>query len=436
MLDERPPSRIAVTGIAGYVGRELAAAFDVDETTEHVLGIDVAPYVPPSTKIAFVQKSVEEPMGDLFVEHEIDAAVHLAFCLNPLHDRVREERINIQGTRNFLDACTKAKVQTVLVVSSATAYGAHPDNPMILYEGAPLRATPDFPYAHDKVRVEELCYEFAKHNPEACVIIVRPCVIIGPHVGNFISRMLEKPIIFGARGHDPAVQLIHEDDAVRALFRLLKLRKMGVFNLAADGAMTIGRIAQVAGRSVFRLPLFLLRFIMAIGWKLGWTRITEAPPGYLDYALHPWLISNVKLKTELLFLFKYDAMRAFQDYLDSRVERGGPGRRPDDLIVDVDDEDLDELEAPDSSLEATSASSHSSAAEDPTPLATPRPIGTSFGNEPAPPTPSPDGPPPATLPGAGVPPVVTDSTTATAPAVEPVPPVAAAESATNDKPAT
>ncbi|MEZ0229235.1 MAG: NAD-dependent epimerase/dehydratase family protein [Planctomycetota bacterium] len=355
MQDERPPRRIAVTGIAGYVGRELAAAFDVDDSTDHVLGIDIAPYVPPSTKITFVQRSIEEPMDALFVEHQLDAAVHLAFCLNPLRDRAREERINIQGTKNFLDACSKAKVQTVLVVSSATAYGAREDNPMVLYEGAPLRATPDFPYAHDKMRVEDLCYEFAKNNPEACVIIVRPCVIIGPHVGNFISRMLEKPIIFGARGIDPPIQLVHEDDAVRAIFRLLKFRKMGVFNIAADGAITIGRIAQIAGRRIFRLPLFLLRFVMSLGWKLGWTRITEAPPGFLEYAIHPWLISNVKLKTELLFLFKFDAMRALQDYLDARAERAGARKAVEQLIVDVDDEDLDELEAPDSSLEAGSS---------------------------------------------------------------------------------
>jgi len=40
MDEERPPSRIAVTGIAGYVGRELAAAFDVDDSTEHVLKLE------------------------------------------------------------------------------------------------------------------------------------------------------------------------------------------------------------------------------------------------------------------------------------------------------------------------------------------------------------------------------------------------------------
>jgi UDP-glucose 4-epimerase len=399
MLDEEgPPRRIAITGIAGYVGREVGAQLDVDEGTDHVLGIDVAPYTPPSSKVAFVQKTIEEPFADLFVEHKIDAAIHLAFCLNPMRDRAREERINIEGTKNFLDACSKAKVKMVLVASSATAYGAHPDNAGILYEGAPLRASPDFPYAHDKVRIEELCYEFARANPDACLAIVRPCVIIGPHVSNYLSRMLEKPIIFAPWSPDPPIQFIHEDDAVRAIFRLLKHRKMGLFNLAADGAMTLGRIAEMSGRRLVRLPVFLLRWIMALAWRFGWTSVTEAPPGYLDYALYPWCVSNVKLKTELLFMFKYDALRAVSDFVESRSgEQEGTARTRMDDIVDVDDEDLDELEEVDEDLEnaASPGANGDAISEADTPVVgTPR---DTFGAhpDPSPPVPEPAAAPPA-----------------------------------------
>jgi len=84
-----------------------------------------------------------------------------------------------------------------------------------------------------------------------------------------------------------------------------------------------------------RLPVFLLRWLVALAWKLGWTSISEAPPGYIDYALYPWCVSNVKLKTELLFMFKYDALRAFSDYLDSRTEPDGTPRVRSDAIVDV-----------------------------------------------------------------------------------------------------
>src|SRR5579871_4329040 len=167
--EDNPPKRVAVTGVSGYLGRTLALLLEVDEATEHVVGIDLAPWTPLTRKGVFEQRSVEEPFEDVLMKHEVDAAVHLAFALNPMRDRAKEESVNIGGTKNFLAACAKAKVKTVLVASSATAYGALPDNPDILWEGAPLRAKPSFPYAHDKIRVEDLCYEFAKQNPDVCL---------------------------------------------------------------------------------------------------------------------------------------------------------------------------------------------------------------------------------------------------------------------------
>src|SRR5262249_19218324 len=152
------------------------------------------------------------------------------------------------------------------------------------------RASPDFPLAHDKIRVEELCYEFVKANPDVCLQIVRPAIIIGPHAKNFVTRLMEKPFVFAPRGYNPPLQFIHEDDAVRALVRLLRSRKVGVFNLTADGAITLRKIAELAGRRLVRLPLFVVRWLVGLGWRMGWKWLTEAPPGYLDYAVHPWVI--------------------------------------------------------------------------------------------------------------------------------------------------
>jgi UDP-glucose 4-epimerase len=341
MIDD-VPRRVAITGIAGYLGRELAAQFDIDPLTKRVLGLDVAPYTPPSEKVVFVQRSVEEPFADLFVEHKVDAAIHLAFVVDPTHDRAREQRINIEGTRHFLDACAKAKVKTVLVASSAAAYGARSDNPEVLYEGAPLRATPDIGYAHDKVRIEELCYEFAKSNPDVCLQIVRPCIVIGPHADHLGARLLRSRIILAPRGYNPPIQLIHEDDAVRAIVKLLRSRQFGVFNLAADGAVTYRKIAEIADSRIVRLPRFLFRWLISLGWRLGWRWLAAFPPSYLDYFCHRCVVSNIKLKTELLFLFKYDATRALRHFLEGEADP--IVTVPDHLRLAEDEDEEDEEE--------------------------------------------------------------------------------------------
>jgi len=188
---------------------------------------------------------------------------------------------------------------------------------------------------------EELCYEFARANPDASLAIVRPCVILGPHVKNYISRMLEKRIIFGlVRAAAP----VHpRDDAVRAIFRSSRTARWGS-STSADGALTLGRMAEMSGRRVVRLPVFLL----AAGSRPS--RGSSAGPrsasasGYIDYALYPWCRLEREAQTELLFMFKYDALRAFSDYLDSRTEPDGTPRVRSDAIVDVDDDDLNDLE--------------------------------------------------------------------------------------------
>ena len=61
---------------------------------------------------------------------------------------------------------SRAGVQQVLVTSSATAYGAFPDNPVPMTEEQPVRGVPDFEYARDKAECDRLCQLWALRNPE------------------------------------------------------------------------------------------------------------------------------------------------------------------------------------------------------------------------------------------------------------------------------
>jgi UDP-glucose 4-epimerase len=56
--------------------------------------------------------------------------VHLAFILNPSHDEHLMYDVDVNGTHNVLEAGGAAGTPQVLVTSSASAYGAFPDNPV------------------------------------------------------------------------------------------------------------------------------------------------------------------------------------------------------------------------------------------------------------------------------------------------------------------
>ena len=335
---------IGITGVSGSLGKQLVTQLDIDDEVERIVGIDIVePPAGLSAKLTFVQRSVTESFADVFAEHGVNVGVHLAALIH--RDRARERAVNIDGTREFLAACSASSASTVCVVTSALAYGAREDASLVLYEGAPLQADPAFGYAHDQAQLEELCYDYVKDHPDVCLQIVRPCPIVGPNTDNQVTRMLERSVLFvpWQRQHPP-IQLLHEDDATRALHRLIKLEKVGVFNLAPDGALSLPQMARIAEIKVLALPFVILQVLVWLGWKLGWS---ELPPAALEHLRHTCFVAGVKLKSEAMFMFRYDTPQAFLDFLEARtggaVQTGGYDLF--DELEELDDDDFeDDLE--------------------------------------------------------------------------------------------
>ncbi len=145
-------SVVAVTGAAGYIGGRLLALLARDERVQAIVGLDLRPPAAAPAKLRFRRHDVAEPFAGLFREEGVTHAVHLAFVVNPLRDAERMRRINVDGSENFLAACEAAGVHTILVASSASAYGAFPDNPVPLTEDAPVRGNADYQYSREKRR--------------------------------------------------------------------------------------------------------------------------------------------------------------------------------------------------------------------------------------------------------------------------------------------
>ena len=115
--------RIAITGAAGYLGQLLLRRLRHDADVERVLALDLRPVPSDDPRVVALRHDVTEPMDDLFREHAVDTAVHMAYIINPTHDRLRERRVNIGGTENFYAAAAAAAVDKTMIASSAPAYG-------------------------------------------------------------------------------------------------------------------------------------------------------------------------------------------------------------------------------------------------------------------------------------------------------------------------
>ncbi|RMF32903.1 MAG: NAD-dependent epimerase/dehydratase family protein [Chloroflexi bacterium] len=315
--------RIAITGASGYIGQRLLARLEAEPAVEQVLALDIRPLPSPFPKVTFVEHDVTRPMEELFTTHGVDTAVHLAFLVNPIHDRERERRINVGGTENFLAACHAAGVETLLMASSATVYGAWPDNPPLLPEESPLRGKPGFPYVEDKLALEALTARYAKEHPNCRVLITRAVVVAGPNVNNFLSRFLERPVMFVARGADPPVPLVHEDDVAEAKARLLLEAPAGAYNLSAPNPVRLREASRRAGTRVVALPPGLLYLLAGLAWKLRLRWLSEAPPAMLDYIRYPWTADGRKVTRVTGFRYRYDGPATLEAFLRQRMQ----GRR-------------------------------------------------------------------------------------------------------------
>ncbi len=321
--------RYLITGGSGYIGSRLTEILAAREETERIVDLDVRAPAQPQAKAEFVRGDVRDraAMRSLLDRERPDALIHLAFLLNPIRDEARMYDVDVNGTQAVLDAAAEAGTQQVLVTSSATAYGAFPDNPRPIAEDWPVRGQPDFSYARDKADADRLCQLWALEHPDRVMTIVRPCIVFGPSVDNYISRTWKNssfmPIMDGV---DEEFQLVHEDDVVSAIVALLDAKAAGAFNVAGDGVLRWGESAQMIGLRTRELSFKAARRIYSIAWALHAPRV-ESPPGNLNFVRYPWLVSNDKLKAETGWRPSADTREVFVETMYAKGLIAVPGSR-------------------------------------------------------------------------------------------------------------
>jgi UDP-glucose 4-epimerase len=321
--------RYLITGGSGYIGGRLIDELSGREETELIVDVDVKPPARRWPKTEYVKSDVRDraAIKGLLESHEIDALVHLAFILNPIRNEAMMYDVDVNGTQAVLQAASESGVKQVLVTSSATAYGAFPDNPKPIAEDWPVRGAPDFSYAKHKADSDRICQLWALQNPDAVMTIVRPSIVFGPSVDNYIVRAIENnPFIPILDGVDEEFQLVHEDDVVTALFALLDGKHPGAFNLAGDGLLTWRRAAEMINKKTREVSLKNMKRFSGLLWRLHIPR-TEAPAGNLDFIRYPWVVSTEKLKSTTGWQPRYDTLETYKVTMRARnLLPGAPGR--------------------------------------------------------------------------------------------------------------
>ena len=304
---------ILITGVSGYIGTTLVRALVADPEVDTIVGTDLRQPSLSAGKFRFIRHDVREPIAGIMTDHGIDTIVHAAYILPPLHDTGLMESINVDGTRNVLEASASAGVRHLLVTSSATAYGFHPDNPVPLTESSPLRGNSDFTYARNKREIEALIGRFASRHPQMAITVLRPCFVVGPTMDNPLSKHLKKRLVVLPKENSP-LQFVHETDMMRVILHCLKNRLPGTFNIAGAGTITLADMVDMMGNRPAWVPCRLLYPLNHLAWTLRLHFITCFPSAALGLFRYSWVASPQRFIEQSGFSYRYDSRSAFAEF--------------------------------------------------------------------------------------------------------------------------
>ncbi|MCC1496013.1 SDR family oxidoreductase [Alcanivorax sp. 1008] len=312
-MSDRP--RVLITGIGGYIGSQLAGQL---MQLCYVTGIDIREN--KSLPCAHQIMDIRDPtLVDVLRKDEITHVVHLAAVLEDSGDRQRDFDIDVNGTRNVLDACVAAGVKHLTVTSSGAAYGYHADSPAWLDERDPLRGNVEFAYSDHKRQVEEMLASYRTSHAGLKQLILRPGTVLGENTKNLITNLFARKRLLAIAGSESPFVFIWDQDVVNIVRDGVLQSKAGIFNLAGDGALPIRRIATILGKPVLNLPPRLLRIALTIGRRLG---IGRYGPEQMDFLRYRPVLSNQRLKDEFGYTPMKTSEQVFQFYVSHARARG------------------------------------------------------------------------------------------------------------------
>lgn len=296
---------LAITGAFGYIGSRILRRLARSEAFARVVCLDVRDAeVPLPERFEAHRCDIREGdrLRDLLARSGADTLLHLAFIANPTRDERMEYEVDVLGTRNLLYAAEALGIRRLVAASSDTVYGFFEGTPDHLPEDAPLRPTPGFRYAENKVTVEGMIEAFSARSPFCEVAVLRPCIVMGPNMDNALSRALQQPALLCVRGYDPIMQFIHEDDVAEAFFLALTRPVRGAYNLAADEGIRFSEMARILDKPRIPLPAQLVYPLVEGLYRIG---VLPYGSSQLDYIRYPLSVGTEKIRRELGFSPRY-----------------------------------------------------------------------------------------------------------------------------------
>ncbi|QDW61223.1 NAD-dependent epimerase/dehydratase family protein [Oerskovia sp. KBS0722] len=341
--------RVVVVGASGNVGSALLRRLAGDPVVTSVVGVasrvpradGSSTVVPPFDTAEWARCDLTDPeevvasrLAGAFVG--ADAVVHLAWAIDPAHDREELARVNVEGTRRVAAAAARAGVGHLVVASCASACSpAFDDTPRDEYW--PTAGIAGSVSSAQKAEVEEILDRFSAEHPGVVVTRVRAPFTFQRDAASEVSRLFFGKLLpapLRRKGHLPTLvwprgmrlQVVHADDLADAYLEILVGRHAGTFNVAAPDVLTGPDVAAIVSQGRLReVSPGALRRAVALAWA---ARLVPLDPGWFDVALAVPVLDTSRARRLLRWAPVHDARATVTEVVGGLVEGAGTQSPP------------------------------------------------------------------------------------------------------------
>ncbi|MFT3873966.1 MAG: NAD-dependent epimerase/dehydratase family protein [Nocardioides sp.] len=306
---------VLVTGVSRDLGRRFARHVAADPAVDRVIGVDVVPPRGDIGDVAFVRADIRSPViAKVIAKEDVDTVVHMSVIATPgsAGGRATMKELNVIGTMQLLAACQSAPgLQTLVVKSSSTVYGASGRDPAMFTEDMHAKRLPSSGYAKDAYEVEGYVRSFARRRPDVRVTMLRGANVIGPAVVSPITSYLRLPVLPRVLGFDPRLQFLHQDDLFAVLQHAVTHDVPGTFNVAGDGVLLLSQAIRRLGRPSVPLPPL---GVAGVGQVLRRAHLADFSPEQQAFLTYGRGIDTTRMHTVLGFQPRFSTPAAFDDF--------------------------------------------------------------------------------------------------------------------------
>jgi len=325
---------VLVTGGAGFLGSRIVRTYLARGIKVRVVdslkqgSLENLRACPPGLELLELDLCDLDRIVDAFADQ--DLVIHAAAMIRAesVHEQELQKKVNVDATRNVIEACRRNRVRKLLYISTIAAIGISPD------PGVP--ADESFRFNLDHLGIS---YNSTKHQaeqlvlhangPDLATVVVNPGFVFGRRRNGYngaevIQRVLGSRLVICTNG---GLSVVHIDDVIEGISRVGDQGRAGERYILSGENLTFPELArvvcQISGlrKKIITVPDVITNFA---GLLLNASaRARGVSPGFLilDRRYAYQFFSSEKARTELGYHPRPFA-RIVEDYLDYAV-RGG-----------------------------------------------------------------------------------------------------------------